>query len=186
MTLHSLDEPVVLVDEAGREIGALPKVQAHHEATPLHLGFSCYLFDTDGRLLMTRRALSKQTWPGVWTNSCCGHPLPGERTADAVRRRAEYELGLSVDQPHCLLPDFRYRATAADGTVENELCPVFCARVDEPIRARAAEVMEWRWIAWEEFAAAAELGWPISPWAAEQVPQLVAAPTFSVWTQKDR
>ena len=180
------DDPVVLVDETGHQVGERPKTLAHHGHTPLHLGFSCYLFDPVDRLLVTRRALSKQTWPGVWSNSCCGHPMPGERVITAVRRRVTYELGLHITPPRCLLPQFRYRATAADGTVENEICPVFCARAPGPVRARATEVMDWRWVAWPEFLAAADLAWPISPWAAEQAPLLAAAPEFAAWLDMGR
>ena len=144
-------------------------------STPLHLGFSCYLFDGAGRVLLTRRALVKRTWPGVWTNSFCGHPAPGEEVEQAVRRRAAHELGVRVDQPVCVLPQFRYRATAPDATVENEICPVFCARTDGRVEAAPDEVMEWRWLPWSQFRLAAELSWSISPWAAEQIPLLQAA-----------
>jgi isopentenyl-diphosphate delta-isomerase len=169
------DEHVVLLDEHGREIGSAPKSIVHHAATPLHLGFSCYLFDGAGRVLLTRRALVKHTWPGVWTNSFCGHPGPGEGLLDAVYRRASHELGLQVDKPVCVLPHFRYRAIASDGTVENEICPVFCARSRGQVKAAPQEVMEWRWVSWRELRTAAELLWSISPWAAAQVPLLDAA-----------
>jgi isopentenyl-diphosphate Delta-isomerase len=166
------DDFVVLVDEDGRAIGAAAKAAVHHETTPLHLAFSCYVFDHDGRVLLTRRALGKRTWPGVWTNSFCGHPSPGERVADAVHRRAQQELGLSIRSVECVLPDFRYRATAADGTVENEICPVFYAFADGPVRPVPDEVMEHRWVSWDDLRAAAGLPWAISPWAVQQVPLL--------------
>ena len=55
-------EEVVLLDEEGRSIGTVAKAEVHHRETPLHLAFSCYLFDGEGRLLLTRRALHKPTW----------------------------------------------------------------------------------------------------------------------------
>lgn len=173
--LVGADELVVLVDEQGQEIGSAAKASVHHATTPLHLGFSCYVFDVDGRVLMTRRALGKQTWPGVWTNSFCGHPAPGERIVDAVHRRARQELGLTIDSPVCVLPDYRYRATAADGTVENELCPVFRATADGPLRPAQDEVMDHAWVSWRDLRSAADLPWAISPWAVEQIPLLEAA-----------
>jgi isopentenyl-diphosphate Delta-isomerase len=164
-------ELVVLVDDDGRPIGTAVKASVHHAATPLHLGFSCYVIDDAGRVLLTRRALGK-TFGGVWTNSFCGHPAPGEKPADAVRRRAEQELGLALDSLECVLPDYRYRAVAADGTVENEICPVFCARAAGPVHPVPDEVMEHRWVSWEDLRSAAGLPWAISPWAAEQIPLL--------------
>src|SRR5699024_7430315 len=92
--------------------------------------FSAWLV-RDGKLLLTRRALTKQTWPGVWTNSFCGHPAPGESNADAVYRRAVVELGIDpsdLSAPEVVLPDFAYRAVDSSGIVENEICPVLLRR----------------------------------------------------------
>ena len=89
LDVMTTNELVVLVDDEGRQVGTAAKASVHTAETPLHLGFSCYLFDDAGRVLLTRRALNKKTWPGVWTNSVCGHPAPDEEPEDAVRRRAE-------------------------------------------------------------------------------------------------
>jgi isopentenyl-diphosphate Delta-isomerase len=172
------EERVVLVDETGHAVGTAPKRDVHHEATPLHLAFSCYVFDADGRLLLTRRALHKPTWPGVWTNSFCGHPAPGEPFGDAIRRRGEQELGLGLESLELVLPAFRYDATMANGVRENELCPVFVGRASGPVRADPAEVEAVEWVPWEEFRRSVLAGSrSVSPWCVEQVVALAAAET---------
>ncbi|MEN3122694.1 isopentenyl-diphosphate Delta-isomerase [Janibacter sp. LM] len=163
-------DEVVLLDDDGTPTGTAPRASVHSESTPLHLAFSCYLHDDSGRVLLTRRALVKRTWPGVWTNSFCGHPRPDEALEDAVRRHAEHELGLRIHDVHPLLPHFRYRAVDASGTVENEVCPVFTARTRERPRPNADEVMDLRWVAPGELAAAARAApWALSPWMLEQL-----------------
>jgi len=166
-------ELVVLLDDARRPIGTMPKAQVHTADTPLHLAFSVYVFDRQGRFLTTRRALSKRTWAGVWTNSCCGHPAPGEDVADAARRRVGQELGLTLERLEVELPDFAYRATSAEGIVENEVCPVYVALAAGDPRPDPAEVAEWRWVDWADFRLLASAApWAVSPWAAVQVLQL--------------
>ena len=121
-------EQVVLLDETGAAIGTAAKAEVHHADTPLHLAFSCYVFDEAGPAAADpARARHKPTFGGVWTNSCCGHPAPGEAIDDAVRRRVEQEVGLDPRRPALVLPAFRYRAVMANGVVENEMCPVFVA-----------------------------------------------------------
>lgn len=169
-------ESVVLLDELGRPIGTADKRGVHHGDTPLHLAFSCYIFDEHGSVLVTRRAVDKKTFPGVWTNGCCGHPAPGEPLAEAVRRRVHQELGLRIEGLRLLLPRFRYRAVM-DGVVENEMCPVFVATTSEAARPDPAEVEEIRWESWAEFRHGVLDGSrPISQWCREQVEQLPEDP----------
>ena len=170
----SAEELVILVDEVGAPLGTAPKATVHTTDTPLHFAFSCHVTNSRGEILITRRALTKLTWPGVWTNSFCGHPGPDEDIEDAIRRRAEQELGLEITNIHSVLPDFRYRAVDASGIVENEICPVFGAEaVGEPHPAES-EVAEWQWVKPDSLRAAIE-GAPFafSPWLVWQHEQLV-------------
>ena len=170
---HPTGEQVVLLDEAGRSIGVAAKASVHHTDTPLHLAFSCYVFDGSGALLVTQRASDKPTWPGVWTNSFCGHPAPGENIAEAVRRRAEQELGIVIDDVRLALPTFRYRAVMPDGVVENEMCPVFVATTANDVRPDPAEVEAYVWVDWPEFRRSVLDGSrDVSPWCVEQVQAL--------------
>jgi isopentenyl-diphosphate Delta-isomerase len=169
-------ERVVLLDESGHAVGTAAKAEVHHRETPLHLAFSCYVLDDAGRLLVTRRALHKATFPGVWTNSFCGHPAPGEDVVSAVRRRGSQELGLVLEDLDLVLPRFRYEATMPDGVRENELCPVFVARTGvEPV-PDPDEVADHEWVPWAEFRDAVTSGArEVSVWCGLQVPELAAA-----------
>ncbi|MEO6512250.1 MAG: isopentenyl-diphosphate Delta-isomerase [Nocardioides sp.] len=171
-----MSELVVLLDEDGRAVGTADKAGVHHAATPLHLAFSVYLFDADGRVLVTRRALTKRTFAGVWTNSCCGHPAPGEDLTDAVRRRVRQELRAEVSDLRLLLPAFRYRAEQ-DGVVENEMCPVFVGIVRVLGDPDPTEVDATSWETWADFRAGVLDGTrPVSVWCREQVAALPEDP----------
>ncbi|MDO9590383.1 MAG: isopentenyl-diphosphate Delta-isomerase [Microcella sp.] len=171
--MSELPETVVLLSDDGDVIGTAPKATVHTAETPLHLAFSCHVFDAQGRVLVTRRALEKATWPGVWTNSFCGHPAPGEDTIEAIVRRAQRELGLTLTDVQVALPDFRYRAVDASGVVENEICPVYTARAEGELAPAADEVAEWAWVEPAElrasvtaapFAFSPWLGWQLAAW----------------------
>jgi isopentenyl-diphosphate Delta-isomerase len=168
-------ESVVLLDEAGYASGTADKVVVHHARTPLHLAFSCYLFNEAGQFLLTRRAESKRTFPGLWTNTCCGHPLPGEPVYGSVLRRLREELGIGAAKLTLVLPRFRYRARMANGVLENEVCPVYAAYTDVAPDPDPAEVAEVRWVDWGEFREAVRTGQqPVSPWCAMQLAELTA------------
>lgn len=165
-------EYVVLLDDGGRPIGRAPKADVHSVNTPLHLAFSCYAFDDSDRLLCTRRAESKLMFPGVWTNTCCGHPMPGEPVQDAVRRRLRDELGATIENLVCALPDFRYRAEM-NGLQENELCPVFLCRITTGPDPSPDEVADTRWVSWEAYVdKALSPASGLSPWSVLQVAEL--------------
>ncbi len=160
----------MLLDNLGNPRGAAPKSSVHTTETPFHLGFSVYVRDSLGRLLITRRALAKKTWPGVWTNSFCGHPAPGEELTHAVQRRADEELRLRLSHIRCVLPDFRYRAVDSSGIVEYELCPVFVAVADsEPVPV-PEEVVTALWADPQDVVKAVRhTPFAFSPWMAEQL-----------------
>ncbi|MFF2273441.1 isopentenyl-diphosphate Delta-isomerase [Agromyces sp. NPDC058136] len=162
-------EQVVLLDDVGSQIGTADKALVHGIDTPLHLAFSCYGFDEAGRMLLTRRALTKRAWPGVWSNACCGHPAPGESPEDAVTRRVRQELGVGLRGLRIVLPDFRYRAVAADGIVEHEICPVYFAELPASLAPDPDEVLEWAWVAPSAFIeVAARAPFLLSPWSVLQ------------------
>lgn len=145
----SKDELVVLVDEEDRELGVMSKSQVHGKDTPLHRAFSVFVFNDKKEILVQRRALSKKTWPGVWSNSCCGHPLPGEEYEEAIRRRVKYELGGELRHLK-KVSDYRYRFER-DGVVENEVCPVYMAEIEGEMKRNPDEVEEVRWMEWDRW-----------------------------------
>ena len=162
-------ERVVLLDEDHTPIGSELKHLVHSEHTPLHLAFSCHVLNAAGQVLVTRRALDKRTWPGVWTNSFCGHPQPGESMEDAIARRGQEELGLSVRELRVELPEFRYRAVDASGVVENEVCPIYLAVTDQEPWPNPDEVMDEHWTDHRALGTALRATpWAFSPWFVSQ------------------
>ena len=165
------EELIVLVDRDGTPTGTAEKRAAHHADTPLHLAFSCYVFDDAGRVLATRRSDGKPVWPGVWTNTVCGHPAPGEGFGAAIGRRLDHELGMAADDVEVVLDHYIYRAPPCRGIVEHELCPVFVARARGAPHANPDEVADHRWMRWEDFVrvARADTGGAWSWWCKDQL-----------------
>lgn len=178
---YRFDDMLVYVDESGKPLATEAKSLVHHGDTKLHLAFSIFLFNTKGEILLQQRALTKKTWPGVWSNSCCGHVMLHERTIDAAKRRLKFELGISGVDLKLMLPDFRYRAEK-DGVVENEICPVFVGVADKLPRPNPEEVEAVKWVDWSDFRAdAASPDTDISPWAVEEVELLIANKEFQAF-----
>lgn len=175
---YRFDDMIVLVDEDNRPIGTAAKVESHHGDTKLHRAFSVFLFNSAGQLLLQQRAHSKITWPGVWSNSCCGHVMLHERVIDAAKRRLRHELDYRNIPLFEVLPDFRYRAEK-DGVVENEFCPVFVGFTDADPIANPDEVHDVKWVDWYDFLAEIRTGRSrYSPWAIEEVELLAQNSLF--------
>jgi isopentenyl-diphosphate Delta-isomerase len=141
---------VELVDRAGAALGACPVGEAHTEHGRLHRAFSVLLYDTDGRVLLQRRAAVKTRFALRWSNTCCGHPAPGQDAAAAASTRLAEELGISAAQttPLTEAGTFYYRAAdAATPYVEEEWDHVFVAALTSgaPVPAES-EVSEVRWV----------------------------------------
>ena len=141
--LHDGPEQVVLVDEQDREIGHMEKMAAHREGL-LHRAFSVFILNGQGELLLQQRALSKYHSPGLWSNSCCGHPRPGEDVRIAAERRVKEEMGLTCE----LRPAFQftYRAELGDGMIEHELDHVFIGTTGQEPRPAPSEAADWRFV----------------------------------------
>ncbi len=139
-------ELVVLVDDADRELGTADKLTVHRDGR-LHRAVSVFLFDDAGRWLLQRRADGKYHAPGLWSNTACTHPRPGEAPPDAAARRLREEMGV-----RCLLKpafSFLYRAEILGGPeplVEHEFDHVFVGRFSGEPAPAPDEVSAWRWV----------------------------------------
>ena len=143
MTDEERSEQVVLVNERDEETGRMGKMEAHQQGL-LHRAFSVFVFHPDGRLLLQRRADGKYHSAGLWTNTCCSHPRPGEDTALAARRRLWEEMGIDTAVEHRF--HFIYRAPFGNGLTEYELDHVFFAvHAGEP-SPDPTEASAWRWV----------------------------------------
>jgi isopentenyl-diphosphate delta-isomerase len=133
-------EQVILVDENDSMTGTMEKIEAHEKAI-LHRAFSVFIFNQEGQILMQQRASVKYHSAGLWTNSCCSHPRPGEDTAMAASRRLQEELGFVT--PINKAFDFVYKSPFANGLTEHEFDHVFVGYYDGPVKPDPAEVANY-------------------------------------------
>ncbi len=141
------EEQVILVDENDRETGTMGKMQAHREGK-LHRAISVFIFNSEGKWLLQKRALSKYHSGGLWTNACCSHPRAGEETSTAAVRRLKEEMGLECELK--FLFKFQYHAEVGNGLTEHELDHVFTGTTDSDPKADSHEASDWSFFTTEE------------------------------------
>src|SRR5687768_11256150 len=136
-------ERVVLVDEGDRQTGTADRLRVHRDGR-LHRAISVFIIHDERGVLLQRRSASKPVAPGLWSNTCCTHPRPGETPAAAARRRLHEEMGLRCRLKRVF--SFTYSAKFPGGWVEHELDHVFVGRTVRDPHPEPAEVAEWRWV----------------------------------------
>lgn len=141
--LHDL----ILVNEKDEQVGTMEKMEAHVRAL-LHRAFSVFIFNSKGEMLLQQRALSKYHSPGLWTNTCCSHPRPGEATIAAAQRRLQEELGFTV--PLTKAFDFIYTANFDNGLTENEFDHVLIGEYEGEIFLNPSEVKAACYLSFDE------------------------------------
>ena len=145
---------VILVDQNDRQIGTMEKMAAHMNGAKLHRAFSVFVFNSRGETLLQRRAMDKYHARGLWSNTCCSHPFPGEPVADAAHRRLREEMGFD-----CKLDEkfsFIYRAELEKGMTEHEFDHVFFGTYEGKVSPDPREVMDYKWIGMDELMADTE------------------------------
>ncbi len=134
---------VILVDENDIEVGREEKMKAHIEGK-LHRAFSIFVVNANNELMLQKRAKDKYHSAGLWTNTCCSHPAPGEDMAEVIHRRLLEEMGIICQ----LNPAFSYlyKTTFENGLTEHEFDHVFIGYYEGAARPNPAEVEDWRWM----------------------------------------
>jgi isopentenyl-diphosphate delta-isomerase len=134
-----MEKKVILVNEKDEVTGTAGKMEAHSKGM-LHRAFSIFVFNKRGEMLLQRRALDKYHSGGLWTNTCCSHPEPGEATEEAATKRLKEEMGFET--PIARIFDFVYRARLDNGLTEYEFDHVFAGEYEGPVPYNPSEVMD--------------------------------------------
>lgn len=143
-------DEIVLVDPEDRAIGVAPKRMVHLLGLR-HRAFSILLRDDAGRVLLQRRAADKYHSGGLWANSCCGHPRPGDATSDAAVRRLYEELGVCAALSHA--GTFTYRAAVGQTMIEHEIDHVFVGTASGELAPDPREISATEWVSVDDLVA---------------------------------
>lgn len=134
------EDKVILVNEHDDMVGIMNKMEAHKQGL-LHRAFSIFIFNSKAEMLLQQRAITKYHSGGLWTNACCSHPMPGEKTNDAAVRRLHEELGFET--PLEKVFDFVYKAEFDNGLTEYEFDHVFIGEYEGKVNINPEEVSEY-------------------------------------------
>ncbi len=145
-----IQQNVILVDENDQEVGLMEKMEAHQKGL-LHRAFSVLVFNDNGELLLQKRAFGKYHSEGLWTNTCCSHPFPGESILEAGKRRLFEEMGFTCELSEVF--SFIYNAELENGLIEHELDHVLIGFSDETPHLNLEEVSAFKWMSVDEIKA---------------------------------
>jgi len=138
-----IEEHVILVDENDRQIGVMPKLEAHQKAV-LHRAFSVFVFNNNKELMLQQRAMHKYHSPGLWTNTCCSHQRDGETNIEAGKRRLQEEMGFVTNLEETI--SFIYKAPFDNGLTEHEFDHVLVGYYNKEPNINSEEVADWKWM----------------------------------------
>lgn len=136
------EEQVILVDAKDNQIGIMEKLEAHKKGL-LHRAISVFIYNSNGEMLIQRRALEKYHSKGLWANTCCSHPFPGESSLEAANRRLQEEMGMKANLQEIF--SFTYKSSLDNGLTEHELDHVFLGTTDTIPEINKDEVSEWKY-----------------------------------------
>lgn len=135
-----MEQQVILVNESDEPIGVAEKMEAHRKGL-LHRAFSVFVFNEKGEMLLQQRALHKYHSGGLWTNTCCSHPSPGDDTKEAALKRLNEEMGFETGIKKVF--DFVYKTDFDNGLIEHEFDHVFAGEYEGDIVINKTEVMDY-------------------------------------------
>ena len=138
---------VQLVDTQDNPNCSMEKLESHEKGL-LHRALSVLIINTKKEILLQRRALGKYHSPGLWTNTCCSHPYPGENPTEAANRRLKEEMGMVAELEFAF--KFQYKCDFDNGLIEHELDHVFIGETDDTPHLNTDEAMAFKWMSIEE------------------------------------